>query len=366
MKVSVITLHSVLNYGSVLQTYATQQIFEKLGCIVEIVDYRRKSPLGKTVIQILKDNEYNPLLKIKLILIMPSSNRALRIFQTFLKRKVNLTETVYTCEKDFEAHPIEADVYCTGSDQVWNTGWHKEIPGPFFLNYVPEGKKKIAFSASFGKEQLEDWEKPGILAYLQKYSAISVREKSAVDIILSLDKNLKAQHVLDPTLAVEPHLWLDLAVPERVVKGKYILVYSLNHNKQFDQYTRELAKKKHMKLIRLCTRYDQIRVSEHGIVLPEVEKLLALFRDAEYVVANSFHGTAFCLVFHKQFLACYPTLYSTRVESILSLTHLQERRLKDYNDFRSIDKPIDYDTVDALLENARMKTMSFLKKAING
>ena len=365
LKISVNTLHAVANYGSALQTYATQYIFNSMGLNAEIVNYRRNAILSETVWRILHNSEYSALLKLKLVLIQPSSKKARAVFDSFLKNNIKMTDRLYVKDEDFIEHPIEADIYCTGSDQVWNTGWHKEIPAPFFLSYAPEGKKRIAFSASFGKDLLDEWEKPGILEFLKKYSAISVRERSAVDIINALGGGVKAEHVLDPTLTVEPEVWFKLAVQDRIVKEKYILVYQLNNNKAFDRYAKRLAAKKKLKLIRLCTRYDQLRKTGHGIVLPKVEEFLSLIRDAEYVVTDSFHGTAFCLTFHKRFIDIYPELYSTRLESILELTKLKDRKLEDYTGFSLIDKPIDYVAVDRIMKKEREHTLRFLEEAIH-
>lgn len=365
MKISIITLHAVANYGSALQSYATQCIFDGMGLHTEIVDYRRKAILPETTWGIFRNPEYSALMKLKLALIQPSSRKGREIFDRFLKTNIRMTDRLYTQDEDFVEHPIEADIYCTGSDQVWNTGWHNEIPAPFFLNYAPEGKKRIAFSASFGKEKLDEWEKPGILEYLKKYSAISVREKSAVDIINVLDGGVKVERVLDPTLTVEPEVWYKLAAEDRIVKEKYILVYQLNNNKAFDRYAKQLAAKKKLKLIRLCTRYDQLRKTGYGIVLPKVEEFLSLIRDAEYVVTDSFHGTAFCLIFHKRFVDIYPGLYSTRLESILELTRLKCRKLEDYDDFSLIDRPIDYTAVDEIMKKERKHTLQFLEEAIH-
>lgn len=365
MKISIITLHAVANYGSALQSYATQCVFGGMGLCPEIVDYRRRAILPESAWEILRNPEYSALMKLKLILIQPSSRKARKIFDGFLNTNIKMSDRIYTQDEDFVQYPFDADIYCTGSDQVWNTGWHNEIPAPFFLSYAPEGKKRIAFSASFGKEKLDEWEKPGILEYLKKYSAISVREKSAVDIINALDGGVKVEHVLDPTLTVEPEVWYKLSSQDRIVKEKYILVYQLNNNKAFDRYAKQLAEKKKLKLIRLCTRYDQLRKTGHGIVLPKVEEFLSLIRDAEYVVTDSFHGTAFCLTFHKRFVNIYPGLYSTRLESILELAGLKSRKLEDYNDFSLIDKPIDYTAVDEIMKKERMHTMQFLEEAIH-
>lgn len=362
MKASVITLHAVLNYGSVLQTYATQKLFEKHGFETEIVDYRRDAVMQTSLKSILLNKEYGLVYKAKLILMLPSSKKSRKIFDGFFKRNVNLTDICYREDADFEKYPIDADVYCTGSDQVWNTGWHNEIPKPFYLTYAPDDKRIIAFSASFGKEALDDWEKAGTKELLDRYDYISVREKSAVGIVEDLGIK-DCEHVLDPTLAINPQTWYDLAA-ERVVKEKYILVYQLNNNVKFDEYAERLAKEKNLKLIRLCTRYDQLRKTGNGVVLPTVEQFLALFRDAECVITDSFHATSFSLIFNKKFINIFPELYSTRLASILELTGLEERKLTDFSDFSLFDKEIAYTGVKDILNIEREKTEAFLTKAL--
>ena len=362
MKISVITLHAVKNYGSALQSYATQKIFEDLGLETEIIDYRRKPVLYKTPMQILKSKEYSFKKKIKALLMAPSGKKAKQVFDRFLNAHIKMTDTVYTYDKDFEEKPIQADIYCTGSDQVWNSGWHNGIAYPFFLSFAPDDKKKIAFSASIGKEQLDEGEKAETKRLLERYSAISVREASAVGIIKDLGIENVVQ-VLDPTLTVTPEVWYDLADKAKR-KEKYVLVYQLCNNSKFERYAKRFARKKKLKLIRLCTRYDQMRKPGHAVVLPEIITFLSLFRDAEYVLTDSFHATSFSLIFHKKFGCFWPSAFATRLQSILQLTGLESRHVADVNDFNCLDGEIDYDKVDEILNKSREQTMQFLKNAV--
>lgn len=362
MKISVITLHAVKNYGSALQSYATQKIFEDLGLETEIIDYRRKPVLYKSPIQIIKDKEFSLKQKIKLLLIAPSSKKAQKVFDRFLNKHLRLTEERYTEDEDFDRNPIEADIYCTGSDQVWNSSWHNGIVNPFFLSFAPDGKRKIAFSASIGKTELEPSEKEATKRLLERYDAISVREASAVDIIKDLGIE-KVEQVLDPTLTVDPSVWYNLAAQTKR-KEKYVLVYQLCNNAVFECYAKRFAKKKGLKLIRLCTRYDQVRKPGHGVVLPEIITFLSLFRDAEYILTDSFHATSFSLIFHKKFGCFYPNAFATRLESVLKLTGLPQRHITNIEDFNSIDEEIDYQKVDLILNEHRKQTMAFLKTAV--
>ena len=116
----------------------------------------------------------------------------------FLQERVNLTKSRYCSYDQLKANPPLADIYITGSDQVWNSIWNKGIDLAYFLDFAPAGKPRIAFSASIGREQLNEEEIPETKHLLEKYNAISVREQSAVEILASMD--IKSTLVLDPTL----------------------------------------------------------------------------------------------------------------------------------------------------------------------
>lgn len=139
-KISVVTLHAVVNYGSALQAYATQRIFESLGLEAQIIDYRREAILSRSVRQILMGSG-SMKEKLKGLLLKPSYDRGRKVFDTFLSKTLNLTEQRYTYDDDFERWPLTSDIYCTGSDQVWNSGWHDGVPRPFYLSFVRVGKK---------------------------------------------------------------------------------------------------------------------------------------------------------------------------------------------------------------------------------
>lgn len=362
MKISVITLHAVVNYGSALQTYATQKIFNNLGLETEIINYRRESILNKSIFEIIKEKSFSTKYKLIRILMYNSYSKGRKTFDEFLNKYVNQTKQLYTYDEDFEKYPINADIYCTGSDQVWNSGWHNGTPKPFYLAFAPNDKKKIAFSASFGKEKLDDGEKQEVKELLSSYDAISIRETSGVEIVKDLGID-NAVHILDPTMVLDPKYWYELS-EDRLVKEKYVFIYQLCNNPEMDKYAVELAKKKGLKLVRLCIRHDMLRKPGKGIVLPPVEGFLSLIRHAEYVLTDSFHCTAFSVDFHKQFVSFYPNAYGSRLESVVNMVGYPERLIKDYSNFEIADKAIDYKKVDEILSSKRKEAMDFLKEAI--
>ena len=373
MKASVITLHTVDNYGSVMQTYATQQILKKCGYDVEFVDYWRRDNLPQSraermlegsTLQKLKPlwgiNNFTRKATVSILKNVLEKQRS--PMWRFLEEKVQLTKVRYCSYEELEANPPVADVYITGSDQVWNSIWNQGIDRSYFLDFAPAGKPRIAFSASIGREQLDTEEIPETKRLLEKYSAISVREQSAVELLASMD--IKSTLVLDPTLMLEAEEWRKLATKQKREKP-YILIYQLNPNPQMDQYAEQLAQKKNWEIIRIGFGRSDRRKGGKCVMLPSVEECRGLFCDAACVLTDSFHATAFSLNLGTDFISVLPGRFGTRIESILKLTRTENRILTSYDDLTVVDRSIDEKNVQNIFTVERKKGFDFLKKAIS-
>ena len=359
-KIEVITLHRIVNYGSVLQAYATQYILRKKENEVEFIDYypERMHMLG--MLKRIK-NKSNLLKKnilartIARIIMIPSYIQRFIVFKKFIKKYLNMTPKTYTSEEEIENDVPQADIYCTGSDQVWNTGWNERIEYPFFLKFAPENKKCIAISASFGKSELEEEETRKLLS---KYSAISMRELSGVKIVEDLGFN-NAVNVLDPTLLLSREEWSKLA-SNKYENQDYIFVYNLNRNKNIDNYVQKLAKEKKLKIYYVSYCLHEFYKKGKMKCNVKVEDFLALIKNAKYVVTDSFHATAFSINFNTQFMIVFPEKYSTRVRSILEITKLESRIVKDSNDISLSDEKINFNEANEILKIKRAEANKYI------
>lgn len=273
--ITIITLQNVRNYGSVLQALATQKIFESLGCEVGFFNYLRSNNATPWV-RIKNWTNKKPLLTKVLIgaLLYPTFVLQDRRFKKFLNKHLNVQEKVCTTMADFEELELTSDIYCTGSDQTWNSGWNGGILPELFLAFVPEHIKKIAYSASFGKSKLDTWEKEETCKLLARYQAVSVRESTGVDICSEL--GCDATHVLDPTLQLDRTFWSSYAGCRPLEYG-YVLIYQLNTNKSFDRFAKEFAHRKGLRLVRFCTRIDQILKNGKVWLCPKFKTLYVIF-----------------------------------------------------------------------------------------
>ena len=113
-RIAIITLHAVKNYGSVLQTLATQQYFLDLGCCVTVIDFRRKWETKYGYWFYLYDKNIKSL--IRNIIRIPTKLYQDRVFNRFIHSYINVSKESYCNSEELRKKPVEADVYCTGSD----------------------------------------------------------------------------------------------------------------------------------------------------------------------------------------------------------------------------------------------------------
>ncbi|WP_215509229.1 polysaccharide pyruvyl transferase family protein [Limosilactobacillus fermentum] len=372
MKTDVITLHTVDNYGSAMQTYATQEVLKKLGCEVEIIDYWRENNLPEHRAQQMLDTSLMQKLKPIWGRNHKTETTAIKCMQwylehhvspmwKFLEDNVNLSKKRYTSFDELKADPPKADVYITGSDQVWNSIWNDGIDRSYFLDFAPQDKPRIAFSASIGRTEFSEDEISETKALLQKYTAISVREESAVELLKSI--GIESQLILDPTLMLNCNEWRKVAKGRKKTRP-FLLIYQLNPNPEMDQFAMNLAKKKVWEVIRVGFGRSDRQKPGKCIMSPSVEEFVGLLFQAKCVLTDSFHATAFSLNLGTDFISVRPQKFATRIESILQLTGQEQRLLDDYKDLNIVDRAIDKKHVKKILDHERKAGMEWLREAL--
>mgnify|MGYP000385229853 FL=1 len=156
---ALITCHNIKNYGSVFQTYATTVVFKEFGYDVLVIDYQRPGTDNEGFRKkILSESHlaHKPILKYVFPLILkPSFDRMERVFERFIESYVKTTDEKYLSEDELVRNCPDADLYISGSDQIWNSDINGRIERPYYLSFAPQNKKKISFASSFGKTKLE-------------------------------------------------------------------------------------------------------------------------------------------------------------------------------------------------------------------
>ena len=370
MKVDIITRHSVPNYGSLLQSYATQKVIEKMGFEAEIINYTRyEERYNNLVNTLIKGKKWDKNIVTRTIYKMIQTPNYARMYKKFEKYRKNFlkeSKLEYGNLQELKDNIPEADVYCSGSDQIWGKIGTVEYDEAYFLQFVENKQKRcIAYSSSFGKEDINGELEKNICKLLKNYNDILVREDTAKS-ILKKHGFENVEQVLDPTLLLNREQWSELANKTKNKYKKYILVYQLHDNKKFDKYAKEFSKRTGLKLLRISPSIYHITRSGKLVYLPDQYEFLSLFENAEYVLTDSFHATVFSIIFNRKFIDILPGKTSTRIISMLNLTGLQNRILTKYDDFSFINKDIDFEKCNAIIEVERQKSMKLLKNAIIG
>lgn len=366
MKVKVITRHAPANYGSLLQTMATQKIIKTLGLECEIIDYIPLPETGMRIAftQLNEKGNWNKNFFKKVIYIMGREPENLLMYHKFKimrKKYLVMTERCKNLAQLQSLSSNEEEIFMTGSDQVWGPTSSGIYNPAYFLDFVSERNRKIAFAASFGKtiftkEVLAEYTK-----YLEKYDRITVREDSAVDLISTI--GLHAEQVLDPTLILSADEWSQYI--KESVNGDYVLVYQIHNNPALDHYAVEFAKKANLPLIRVSAMLHQCKRGGKFVYLPNISKFLSLIKNARYLVTDSFHGTAFAINFNTQFVEILPNSGTeSRNQSILRLTGLENRIVNNFEDFHYIEEKIDFAHINKILTVQRKKSVNILRNIL--
>lgn len=366
-KLSLITLHAVQNYGSVLQTYASQIYFERLGYDTEVVDYIRENNQKENLVDTyIRNSKIRNRNKFTRFIFRHIKRRELEerytLFRSFVETYIHLTPRQYLKEADFEQHPIAADIYCTGSDQTWNSHWNRGTLTPFYLTYAREGALKIAYASSFGKNRLEKDERETIRDLLSSYDMITVREQEAVEILSDL--GIASKRVLDPTLMLSREDWRNFAdVP--IVEGEYMLIYQLGYNKNFNRLAKQIAKEKKIKLIRIGFGSEARFYGGKVIINPEVRTFLSLLANAKYIITDSFHATSFAVNLNVNFFCWLPKVFSGRITDFLSLLGLENRVFRNYEELsRLFESQINFAAVNRKLEKERSRCAEVIAEMV--
>lgn len=367
MKIDVITMQGVYNYGSVLQTYATKIYLEKKGYDVEFIDYYpgRMKNYG-SISQLFRDANTFHHSAVKSAIIscvkycsIPTLKRA---FTPFAAKHFLKTEK-FESNEEIKKNPPKADVYCTGSDQVWNDYLESGFDSTYFLDFAPSGAKKIAFSASFGRDDIKPEELQPIQKYLNEYDAISVREESGLKTLADTPVDLK-ECVLDPSFMMTGEEWKELApdIPER----DYILVYKLHEDSIASEAALEIGKHEGKPVIRISLDYMKRIKGGKTVVAPEVTKFISYIANADLVVTDSFHATAFSINLNVPFVSIQWKMFNDRIGTILKKMNLSDRRATSVEEVLTIyRKKIDFDEVNMRLDHERKLTDEFMEKALS-
>ncbi len=353
MNIGIYTQPLSHNYGGILQNYALQQVLKRMGHTPVTIHHGQKNHWSN--IKCIIHNLLRPLTKQPYwgVVSIKKLNKLKEPFKPFIKKHIQVTKSVLKCTTKFIRRQ-HFDAIIVGSDQVWRPRYN-DIYASYLAFANGMNISKIAYASSFG---VDNWEytpeQTKVCAELVKqFNAISVREMSGIDLCKKY-LNVDAINVLDPTLLLNKSDYNLLCKEIPTDEQRYLLLYVLDEEGFNYSYIEVFAMQKDL-LIKQIHAENKVSLS--------IEEWLALFRDAAYIVTDSFHGTVFSILFQKEFISLINKgRGASRFESLLTKLQLNDRGI---DDLASIPKEqIDWSNVYGLLEEYRNESMQFLRNAI--
>lgn len=378
MKIGILTQPLHLNYGGVLQAWALQQVLKQLGHTPEIIARSYNVPpltVKRLSWQItvtcwsIYDRHIRNNKRTKIY--NPFKRNYGRWFSgycdyKFIKKYISRTKELYSDKEFIEwtaSHQYEA--YIVGSDQVWRQEYSPRIE-TYFLDFLSENdnRPRIAYAASFGKEKdfIESSKMSLCRMLLSRFKAISVRENTGVSIITDEFGRNDAVQVLDPTLLLDAEIYSSLITTKDTPSYSYLTAYILDADEDKECLINDVSASKGLPV-------KKIDIECRGVKMKTVPQWLASFKNASFVVTDSFHGMVFSIIFNKQFIVyANPDRGLDRFVSLLGELGLKNRLIYSYSDYCNhrdeLTTPIDYNIVNNRLMVLRKQSVDWLKTAL--
>lgn len=358
MKIGIITQPFHSNYGGILQNYALQQVLMRMEHEVWTIDYRRFNWIDwfdsawRIVAHKVLGHDVHfanipPVFKLRE---MP--------LRRFVDKYISLTKPriKYLNSKIIKKYAFDAIV--VGSDQVWRPCYNYNVADCFLRFAAGCSVRRLAYAASFGTKEWEftDAQSVECAQLAKRFDGISVREKSGVE-LCKKHLGVDAVHVLDPTLLLHAVDYVELCkdIPKR---ESFVFAYILDKSDEKLKQIKDFAKRKGIDYL--------IKSADFTVGLDDtVELWLSYFRDAAFVITDSFHGTAFSINFNKDFYVFgNAERGNSRFDSLLGQLGLESRMIN--GKIPAQTQSIDWAQVNCLRKSAVHYAEAWLKQALIG
>ena len=384
MKIGIIThYYRSSNYGGNLQAYALCKELEKLGFEAEQIcaDFTGGLPMGEPVgpgkcllhrakLALDPYGRWNHLRHPLVAQKCRQRERAVRAFGETIPH----SSRVYGDSNLSDTNRIY-QAFITGSDQVWNPECYSPA---YYLDFAGKGALKLSYAASISKSQLSPAQRETMKEHLADFTAISLREAEAVDLVKDLAPG-KVSWVLDPTLLLSRQEWDEVCAPP-VIREPYVFCFFLGGDESHRAAAQAFARKKKLKLVTMPYLLGKYRPCDKNfgdirLFAVSPPQWISLIKHGAYVFTDSFHGSVFSQIYEKNYFAfCRDGAkgMETRLESLTKLfgnpnrfCNTKEKMTLDYllktsegglNDEKSLFREKKEESVEFLwnnLQNAR-------------
>ena len=362
MKIGIATFFESANYGTVLQAYALQKYLANLGHEAELIQIQRDlKGSAKQNKEYVREYSFieKVIIKVNSILTRNAEKKKAETFKKFREENIIVSDGLFQGENVdiFDRY----DLLLSGGDQIWNP-YHKTFSLSYLFAKASEEIPRLSYGSSFGVNHINEQDiLQDIQRELSRYHAVAVRETSGVKLLNEI--GIAATAVLDPVFLLNREQWLKIIENVSKPKRKYCLVYSLVDFSLEDQKRiKDYAKKRHLEIKIMPSNRRNMNNVFKKTFAASPEEFLSLIYHAERIFTNSFHGTAFSILFNKQFTLLRPSFEGAKKRSVRMSDFLEALEL-DIDQCREI-YDIDYVEVDKGLQNLAKKSREFLSKEL--
>ena len=361
MKIGIMSMQRVANYGSFLQAYGLKKVIEEMGNQVVFVDYKPEKP----IVPYSRKEFFREKLKRFYLL-----EKIYYIYQIRIRKNKSFH---YSYTKDYlpllnvglkRKYHTPVDVLLIGSDEVFNclqsgvnVGFSRELFGQ-----NNKAKKVITYAASFGNTTydrlIEYHVKSKVEKWIGDLRAISVRDNNSKSIIEKFGRN-PLKHV-DPVLISN----YDKEIPNIQIKNNYILVYTYDSR----HYSEE-----EIKIIKKFAKYNKKKIVTIGKhqwwsdikIDCDPFTMLAYFKDADFVFTDTFHGTVFSIKYNKKFTTLIRENNKEKLRDLLEIFEMTDREITDLKNLQKMyETEIDFRSVNEIIKKESEKAKDYLRKQL--
>ena len=358
--VATITYHRSDNFGSVLQAYALGEKLRQMGYEQFVIDYR-KAEVAKNyrILQPL-NSAFHLVTDCYCLLHYGALKRRKNRYEQFRRQRLRLSR-VYENKQVLMDEPPVAEVYITGSDQVWHTGI-LDFDESYLLDFVREGRK-LSYAASGIKKNTDEAGVALIKQHIGSFDAVSVRENIARQKLEG-----KATVCIDPVLLLEKEDWEKLCRPQKQKKPYMFCYFAGVVSADFEMFTREKAKELGLERVILMPEWRNLLRPGKYRYEAGPEEFVSLLQGADLVCTNSFHGTAFSVLLNKPFILGQAEPFADdRIATLLGTMGLEDREIDPGSGVSPKDLlSVEFSKANEVLAQLRRRDTQWLRTAIEG
>lgn len=369
MRIAQMTWFTYRNYGTLLQAYALQNVMHGMGHEIDLVNYdpvafqeRHKAAIRRTrLVKTIRRWQMD-----RLGTSIHHSRGKEKAFKDFIDEELSLSRPVRV-QAEFDELDTLYDAFVCGSDQIWSP---RCFDARYYLDFVSDGRKKIAYAPSFGCEHLSDEDAKVIRPLVTDFEHLSNREVAGAELVTQMTGR-PCEVVIDPTLLLDREAWRSIGSSTPLMSRPFCLCYFLGSFEGNWEKAREIAHAKGLPVLIIPAHMGDRK--REGIVPDDIgpREFLGLFASASYVCTDSFHGLVFSTLFQKavtvfeRFDPDNSASQNVRIYNFLTMFGLTERLCTR----KMLNTPCDtsdilYSLIDEAIAAKREKSLEFLHDSL--